>query len=160
MIPDKILYTDGHNVTVTDSVFKVKHSLYRLNGITKHGMSIIRPDRIPGAILLFLGIAIGLTGLLKLIPPTTIPDVQFNGNYVSANTIALFLGAFLLFVGILLIGLVRERYAVRIATAEGEKDVIVSTRKEYISQIVNALNDAFGFIKVNTSSYTIVEDRK
>ena len=39
--------------------------------------------------------------------------------------------------------LVRERYAVRIATAEGEKNAVVSEKKEYITQIVDALNEAF-----------------
>ena len=36
-----------------------------------------------------------------------------------------------------------ERYAVSITTAEGEKNVVISKRKEYITQIVHALNEAF-----------------
>ena len=46
-------------------------------------------------------------------------------------------------IGIIVLAIVRERYAVRIATAEGEKNAVVSDKKEYISQIVNALNEAF-----------------
>ena len=45
--------------------------------------------------------------------------------------------------GLLILAIVRERYAVRIATAEGEKNAVVSDKKEYIAQIVNALDDAF-----------------
>jgi len=153
MIPDKILYTDGHDVVVTETMLKVKSSPYSLNGITKHGLSIIKPNRAPGFLLMFLGVVIGFVGLLQLIPSTSIPDVQFNGKFITANAIALMLGGLLLLVGILIIGLVRERYAVRIATAEGEKDVIVSSKKEYIAQIINALNDAFNFIRVRVSSY-------
>jgi hypothetical protein len=37
----------------------------------------------------------------------------------------------------------REKYAVRIYTAEGEKNVVVSASREYISQIIDALNRAF-----------------
>jgi hypothetical protein len=40
-------------------------------------------------------------------------------------------------------GLMKDRYAVRIATAAGEKNVLVSRKKEYIEQIVEALNRAF-----------------
>ena len=45
--------------------------------------------------------------------------------------------------------MIRQRYAVRIATAEGEKDVVVSSRKEYIQQIVDALNRAYNYIRNN-----------
>jgi len=45
--------------------------------------------------------------------------------------------------GLIVMVIVRERYAVRIATAEGEKNAVVSNKKEYIAQIVNALNEAF-----------------
>ena len=154
MIPDKILYTDGHDVVVTETMLKVKSSPYWLNGITKHGLTILKPNRAPGYLLLFCGIIIGFIGLLQLIPSTTIPDVRINGGFVSANVIALWLGGLLLLAGLLIIALTKQRYAVRIATAEGEKDVIVSDKKEYIAQIVNALNDAFNFIRAKVTSYT------
>lgn len=153
MIPDKILYTDGHDVVVTETMLKVKSSPYWLNGITKHGLSIIKPNRLPGFLVMLLGVVIGFIGLLQLISPATIPDAHFNGKYVSANTLALMLGGLLLLIGILIVGLVRERYAVRIATAEGEKDVIISSKKEYVAQIINALNDAFSFVRVKVSTY-------
>ena len=154
MIPDKILYTDGHDVVVTETMLKVKSSPYWLNGITKHGLSIIKPNRVPGFLLMFLGVVIGFIGLLQLIPPTSIADVYVNGKAISANALALMIGGLLTVIGILIVGLMRERYAVRIATAEGEKDVIVSSKKEYVAQIINALNDAFNFIRARVSSYT------
>ena len=45
--------------------------------------------------------------------------------------------------GLLILTVERERYAVRIATAEGEKNAVVSEKKEYIAQIVEALNEVF-----------------
>ena len=47
MVTGKILYTDGHDVTVTDSFFQVKKTSYQLNGITKHDFLILHPDRLP-----------------------------------------------------------------------------------------------------------------
>lgn len=147
MIPDKVLYTDGHNVTVTDSIFQVKNDLYKINGITKHGLLTVKPHRLPGILILILGIALIVCGILQMIPAGTVPDLQVGNKLFAANTIAIVSGSLLLLIGILVIGMMRERYAVRIATAEGEKNVIVSNRKEYISQIVAALSEAFNFTR-------------
>jgi hypothetical protein len=88
-------------------------------------------------------------GLLKVIPSTWINDTIISGKLVSGSTIALIIGASIAFIGVLLLGMIRQRYAVRIATAEGEKDVVVSSRKEYIQQIVDALNSAYNYIRNN-----------
>jgi hypothetical protein len=143
MIPDKVLYTDGRGITVTDSTFQVKNMSYRLNGITKHGLLTIQPERLPGIFLAGIGILLGLFGMFKLIPNTVVADIQINGTYYTANYVALWIGGGLLMLGLIAILIVRERYAVRIATAEGEKNAVVSNKKEYIAQIVNALNEAF-----------------
>ncbi len=144
MIPDKVLYTDGRGITVTDSTFQVKNTSYRLNGITKHGLLIMRPERLPGLLLLIVGFLVAIIGILNLIPPSLIPNMQIRDEYVTANTVAMWAGGALALIGIIVLAIVRERYAVRIATAEGEKNAVVSDKKEYISQIVNALNEAFG----------------
>jgi hypothetical protein len=88
-------------------------------------------------------------GLLRLVPSTWINDTIIGGTLVSGSTIALVIGALIAFIGVLLLGLIRPRYAVRIATAEGEKDVVVSSKKEYIQQIVDALNSAYNYIRNN-----------
>jgi hypothetical protein len=157
MIPDKVLYTDGHQVTVTDSVFQVKNDQYRINGITKHGFLTVKPHRFPGILLLIVGIIVGGLGIMKMISPDKVHDIQMNGTYITGNTLAIIIGSLLVLVGILVTGLMRERYAVRIATAEGEKNVIVSSKKEYVKQIVDALNEAFNFSRPNKgfSHYTV-----
>lgn len=152
MIPDKVLYTDGRGITVTDSTFQVKKVLYRINGITKHGLLIVRPERLPGMLLLVVGFIVAVIGILNLIPPSLIPDMQINDEYVTANTVAMWAGGAIALIGLLILAIVRERYAVRIATAEGEKNAVVSDRKEYIVQIVNALNEAFSHHNVQTAS--------
>ena len=141
------MYTDGHDVTITDSMFMVRNMSYRLIGITKHGLHIVKPHRLPGYILFMLGVILAVCGILNLTPENIVPSARVLGLTLSGNTIVLIAGAAIAFMGVLIVGLLRERYAVRIATAEGEKDVVVSNRKEYVNQIVHALNAAFNFVR-------------
>ncbi len=150
MIPDKVLYTDGRGVTVTDSTFQVNKTSYQINGIMKHGLFVMRPERLPGMLLLIVGFIVAVIGILNLIPQSFIPDMRINNEYVTANTVAMWAGGAVALIGLLILAIVRERYAVRIATAEGEKNAVVSDKKEYISQIVNALNEAFSQSHLHT----------
>lgn len=143
MTTEKILYTDGHEVIVTDSFFKVKKSSYQLNGITKHRLFIIYPDRLIPFLVLAIGALMVTLGILRMIPNNFMPEVEFYSIQLNANIAALGLGGVLVFVGCVVIGLMKERYAIRIATAEGEKNVVVSNKREYIAQILDALNHAF-----------------
>lgn len=152
MIPDKVFYTDGRGIMVTDSLLKVKKTSYRLNGISNHGLIVLRPDRLPGLLLLIVGFIVSVIGILNLIPRAFIQDVNINNELVSANVVAIWAGAALALIGLLILAITRERYAVRIATAEGEKNVVLSFQKEYISQIVNALNEAFSHDPVHSYS--------
>jgi len=144
----KILYTDGHEVTVTDSFFQVRQTLYLLGNITRHGFLVIHPDRLPAFLTLIVGAMMIIVGALHMIPPSSIPNVEFYGVELSADTLAVGIGLGFLVVASLIMGLMKVRYAVRIATADGEKNVLVSGRKEYIEQIVEALNRAFFHFKL------------
>ena len=141
MIPDKLIYTDGHDVVVTESTLKVKNNTYLLNGITKLCLWTIRPDRWPGVLLMILGIAAAVCGFLGLVPPSM--NLTLDNTQLDANTLALWIGAALFLIGIIVMAASKERYAVRIGTAEGEKNAVVSYKREYISQIVDALHSAF-----------------
>jgi len=138
-----LYYTDGHQVTITDSGIKVKKTLYHLNGITRHGLSVIYPPRVPFILLIVLGIGLFITGTMNFIPATWNTYVIIFG--FSFLVVSLFMGSGVLLVllGIFVMLRLREKYAVHITTAEGEKDVVVSRSREYISQIVDALNRAF-----------------
>jgi TM2 domain-containing membrane protein YozV len=159
MVPDKIIYTDGRTVTVTDSMFQVDKMEYRLNGITKHGLYVLRPHRFPAILLVVIGLVFMVLGLARLVPPTIMNDVIINDTLVHANTIAIGIGALLAFIGVLIVGLMRERYAVRISTAEGEKNVVVSRHKEYIAQIVDALSSAYKYLR-NTAAGNFWREKK
>lgn len=141
MIPDKVIYTDGRDVVVTDSTLKVKNTSYNLNGITKLSLWTIRPDRWPGILLMLLGLIAAACGYLGLFPSDM--NMQTDNGVLSANMLALWIGAALFILGIVALVLTKERYAVRIGTAEGEKNAVVSNKREYIAQIVDAVNSAF-----------------
>jgi hypothetical protein len=78
-----------------------------------------------------------------LIPPGYIENTYIMNRWVTANEWAILFGALIALGGLLIATLVKTKYAVRIATAEGENDVIVSKHREYIRQIIEGLNKAF-----------------
>jgi len=140
---ENVLYTDGHDVTVTSDMFKVKKKWYSLNGITKHNFSILPPARVACYTLLVLGALLEIVGAANLIPATVFSDIFVFNQWLTANQLAIGAGIILLVTGALWMMFTKERYAVSITTAEGERNVVVSERKEYITQIVHALNEAF-----------------
>ena len=87
MTTEKILYTDGHEVIVTDSFFKVKKSSYQLNGITKHRLFIIYPDRLIPFLVLAIGALMVTLGILRMIPNNFMPEVEFYSIQLNANIV-------------------------------------------------------------------------
>jgi hypothetical protein len=141
MIPDKIIYTDGRDVTVTNSDLKVKNHLYNLNGILRHGLTKLKANRIPGIVLFVLGAVLIRLGMVETFSSEY--NFYLGNTLVTSNVFAAWFGVALALAGTLQIVLVRDRYAVSIATAEGEKQVVVSRHREYVAQIVEALNQAY-----------------
>ena len=141
MTPDKVIYTDGRDVTVTDSTLKVKNMSYSLSGITKLSFWTIRPDRWPAILLLLLGLTAAVLGFLQMVPAGF--NVQTDEEVVNSNTVALWVGAVLAVIGLIMLLVAKEKYAVRIGTAEGEKNAVISRKREYIAQIVDAIHSAF-----------------
>ena len=148
MEPGKLIYTDGHDVVVTESSFKVKNTSYRLNGITKLCLWTIRPDRWPGVLLFLIGAVAVVVGYMNLLHAHL--NLATDNGYIGANTLAIYIGAGLALLGLIVFAVSKERYAVRIGTAEGEKNAVVSRKREYISQIVDALNSAFDLGHTNS----------
>ena len=141
MTPDRVIYTDVRDVTVTDSALKVRNTSYNLSGITKLSFWTIRPDRWPGVLLLIVGLGAAVLGFLGMVPADM--GVRTDGGTISSNTLAIWTGIALTLIGLLSLMLAHERYAVRIGTAEGEKNAVVSRKREYIRQIVDAVHSAF-----------------
>ena len=70
-------------------------------------------------------------------------NVSTDNGVIAGTTLAIWVGSGLAILGVLMLLVSREKYAVRIGTAEGEKNAIVSTKREYIAQIVDAVHSAF-----------------
>jgi len=154
MATNDVIYTDGQDVVVTPSTFQVKNTFYRLNGITKHGLAVVGAERVPGILLFVVGVAISLLGILNVLPVTLVEPVTIGSNYMDVNEMAQWIGIALATIGVIAVSIVKEKYAVRIATAEGEKNVVVSDKREYISQIINALNRALMNIQEPLNNYS------
>jgi hypothetical protein len=160
MKTDDVLYTDGHDVVVTYSAIQVKKKWYKLNGITKHGLSILGPERLPFVVLLLIGTALSLLGLFDgaqtLLGTTELAVYDFS---IHLNQLLFWIGIGLLALTAVLMLAIPERYAVSITTAEGEKNLIVSTQKEYVTQIIKALNEAF-LARVGSKAGMIKKSRR
>lgn len=142
MKTENILYTDGHEVTVTDSTFRVRKHFYRLDEITRHSFSIIKPNKIPGLLVMAVGLASVTAAVFNLLPEGNFP-IQLLSIALDMKSLFIIGGLVFLLIGFILIMALKEKYGVHIETAEGEKDVLVSERREYVSMVVEALNKAF-----------------
>jgi hypothetical protein len=144
MNSDEVLYyTDGHQVVVTNSFIKVRKTLYQLRGITRHGLYIVHPPRVYQLALLIMGAAVFISGSLNLIPQSWPTQVRLFNFLLNVNMLLMSGGVMLFAGGMIILWMLKDKYAVRIHTAEGEKDLVVSESKEYVSMIVEALNRAY-----------------
>jgi len=137
---DNVLYTDGHGIKVTTNNFHTGKTTYRIDGILNAHMKLIKAKYAPALFSILVGFAGILAGALHLIPDNGIQPYSIAG--MAVNTIAIIIGAFLLIGGIIILSMQHDRYSVHIVTAEGEKDPIVSEKKDYVGQIVSAIEYA------------------
>jgi hypothetical protein len=149
MIADKIFYADSqHHVIVTDSTFIVRDKEYFIPSIRDHIIKEVKPVPVLGSLIAITGVLVSLAGMFHVSSFDFIPSVALFGTTVAAYWCVILAGAVLLFSGLILIALVKPRYALHISTAQGaEDDVIVSPKRESIKQIIDALNRAFMFRK-------------
>jgi hypothetical protein len=151
MATEEIFYTDGQDVVVTLSTLQVKDRFYRLKAIRKHGMAILEPVRLPGLIIFICGVVLSIMGLSNSFNSIVPASWSITGEPMSFNAVAQWVGVLLAMGGLMLTIALRERYAVRIDTPDGEELAVVSTKREQIMEIVSALNRAFMTIDVQNS---------
>ncbi len=141
MKPDKFFYTDGYNVVVTNTKLIVKNTRYLMKSILDFGLVILKPLWLPGILVTLLGVLLITNAFLSFIPPSLFHKLSVPEAF-SATYIQILTGAGIVIIGIIYILAVRKRFAVRIVTSEGSKDVLVSRRKDYIEQILTAIRKA------------------
>jgi hypothetical protein len=139
---ESIIYTDGHQVKVTTKEFITGHANYLIDGIVNARINLIKAN-IGSAILL---IVIGLAGMaaayFHIFETVPVDNMHIGTLLLTPNRIAALAGLLLLLIGLFWIILNRNKYAVHITTAEGEREPVVSTKKDYVHQIVSAINKA------------------
>jgi hypothetical protein len=136
------LYTDGRDVVVTDSELEAKGSTYSLKGITDFGLAIIKPNILPGILILLLGVFIVADAYFFWIPDASMEKVSLPTVSEGRAEIELIAGIIIMVIGCCYFLFARKRYALSIETAEGIKNVVVSKKREYINQVIDALQKA------------------
>ncbi|HKR03614.1 MAG TPA: DUF6232 family protein [Bacteroidia bacterium] len=139
---ESTIYTDGHGVKVTNSEFITGKTSYKLEGIVNANTSVIRASAAPPILLILLGIVGILTGLLHFYSSEQISSLSQGSLIMTANRFAVIAGFVLLITGVMWSFRLRDKYAVHIVTAEGHKEPVISKKKDYVNQIVMALQKA------------------
>lgn len=116
-VTEKIFYQDG-GVRVTQSRYITNSKTYAMRNISSvHVFEIVKSRTFP-VLLIIIGILMLLSD-----------DVRISGLVILA-------------IGVLVLLLLKNEFAVRISTNAGEVNSIISKDRAYIEHIVNALNDA------------------
>jgi hypothetical protein len=139
------IYTDGRDVKVTHNEFIAGKKSYKLEGIVNASINLIRASLVPPVFMLLLGIAVLASGLLHFYSSQRIDSLSVGYFIMTANRLAVLAGVLFLIIGIILSFKTRDKYAVHIVTAEGEKEPVISKKRDYVAQIVKALQHALNW---------------
>jgi hypothetical protein len=139
---ENTLYTDGHGIKVTTSEFVTGNTSYKIDGIIKAYMNSIRAAVSSAILFILIGLGGIITGAMHLYSHSSVEPFYIGSIPVTVNRIVFFAGLLFLSGGFILAFTTRGKYAVHIVTAEGDKEPVVSTKKEYIREIVAAIQKA------------------
>jgi hypothetical protein len=150
---DSIIYTDGRDVKVTTREFITGETNYLIDGILNARSNIIRAKTGSAIILMIIGLLFVAGGYFHLFNNLQVDSMRIGTLSLTPNRIAALAGAVLFLIGMFWIAISRNKYAVHITTAEGEKEPVVSTKKDYVNQIVSAINKALNIRTGELHSY-------
>ena len=137
-----VIYTDGHGTKVTTHEFITGNTTYLIRGIMEARMNQIKTSIIPAVTLLVLGIIAVVAGFLHLLNSEEVVQFQLGSSNMSLDQVAGIIGFIFIILGLVGLVLRHKKYSVHIRTAEGERDPLVSRKKDYVSQVVSAINTA------------------
>jgi hypothetical protein len=113
---EKVFLKDN-NVTVTQARYIANGKTYTMRNISSVSLFTLKSSYTLEIILIVMGVILLIAG-----------------TYI--------IGGILLAIGVTLMVLKKDEYAVRISTNSGESNSLTSKDKNYIQKIVDALNDA------------------
>lgn len=119
---ETVYYTDEHGVKITNVRFIVSSSTYPLQGITSITTAMVPVSKMPGFVILIIGIIIVIAS-------------SGNGGAILLG-LAVALGGFFIIIG------TKDKHAVKISTSAAETNALVSINKDYIAKVAAALNEA------------------
>jgi len=125
MTSEETLYQDA-NIHVTNMRAMLQGKTYAMANVTSVSMFTQLANRAPGVLIAVIGAVFFLMGL---------PSSDMRGC-------AFFFGALLAVVGIAYAASQSNVYWVRIGSASGETNALSSRDRDYITRIVNAMNNA------------------
>lgn len=140
--PKTLYFTDGCNVTVTGEDFQVKNVNYPIAGIFSHRVHVVMPQRGPFTVLTALGAFVFICGAFDFLPADLSKSISLYGVPVVANGMIMVLGIVVMFLGMFAMFHLRDKYVFKVSTPSGEKTALVSHKREYVNQIIDALNHA------------------
>jgi hypothetical protein len=120
MLVNRIIDADGCRIIVNEHDLRVSDRLYRMHQVSGYGIRVQKPDRLPG-------LTLTLAGMLVMC-------------FVS-NLVFFWLGFLITSLGITSMLIAKRRYSMRISTSLGDKDVLISEKKENINRIVEAIDE-------------------
>jgi hypothetical protein len=121
----EVSYYQDESVTVTNARAVLSGSTYAMSNITSVSMGKTPANRMAGIVIAVLGFIGGV----------------FVGA-ISEQLLFTLLGFLALFGGIALAVMAKPSYIVRIGSASGEAEGLVSKDKDYIMKIIKAMNEA------------------
>jgi hypothetical protein len=139
---DSVIYTDGHGIRVTNREFISGEKKYLIEGIVSARMNLIKAKVAQATLLSIAGLLAVTGGVTNFFSTVPIGNFTVGNVVITPNILMAALGAILFVAGIMWIITTHNSYAVHITTAEGEKEPIVSEKKDYVAQIVSAINIA------------------
>jgi hypothetical protein len=122
--PKETTYFQEGDVTITNARVIIANNTYSLSNITSVSMKPIQPNLIFPLIILIAGFLLGLCGFAN----------QSIG-FLAFGSIGVIIGFAVMFLN-------KRKYGVRIGSASGESNALVSRDKDNIQKIVDAINTA------------------
>lgn len=138
---ETVFYEDG-TVRITSARAILGNKTYVMANITSVSMGKTPVNKSLGVLLMIIGFGFAFLRVFSLIQVMGIATQLGISLFNFSDFVVLALGIGVGLVGLFLIRSQKPSYVVRIGSASGESDGLVSKSKDYIIQIVNAINDA------------------
>jgi len=129
-MPDETTYYADKCVRVTNARAILDNKTYAMANITSVSLTSEEPNRLWSGCLVLAGIVFLIVGFILLISTD------------ETGWASLVFGAFVGGLGILWWREMKPKYRVTLGSASGENHALASTNREYVEQIVNAMNEA------------------